>query len=202
MSSSPRLAAAPATGPVSIAPWPETLEARREAEVQLARLYAELTAQDSATAALQAWCDRMGGGVAAPIRAVRTPGAEAASDVEARSRLGVGRQAPLRYRHVRLMWGERVLSEADNWYRPDLLTPAMNQVLDETETPFGVAVRSLGYHRATLLAERLWRPLDRAGPMPAAILRCEAVLSLADGAPFSLVVETYRDQALFAPTVA
>lgn len=199
MSSSPRLAAAPANGPVLVAPWPDTLEARREADVQLARLHADVTAHDSATAALQAWCDRMGGGVVAPIRAVRTPGAEAASDVEARERLGVGPDAPLRYRHVRLMWGDRVLSEADNWYRPDLLTAAMNRTLEETETPFGVAVRSLGYHRATLSAERLWRPLEAAGPMPAAVLCAKAVLSLADGTPFSLVVETYRDQALFAP---
>ena len=199
MSSSPRLAAAPANGPALVAPWTDTLEARREGEAQLARLHAALTAHDSATAALQAWCDRMGGGVAAPIRAVRTPGAEAANGAQARERLGVGPDAPLRYRHVRLMWGDRVLSEADNWYRPDLLTLAMNQALDETQTPFGVAVRSLGYHRATLSAERLWRPLEQAGPMPAAVLRCEAVLSLADGTPFSLVVETYRDEALFAP---
>ncbi|PSD26806.1 hypothetical protein C7E18_12155, partial [Stenotrophomonas maltophilia] len=31
-------------------------------------------------------------------------------------------------------------SEADNWYLPDHLSPAMNQVLDSTDEPFGRVV--------------------------------------------------------------
>ena len=81
-------------------------------------------------------------------------------------------------------------------------------MLDETDTPFGVVVKSLAYQRHTLSAALLYHPLpdgwDLAPPsasapgkllIPHALLQHEAVLT-ADGAPFSLVVETYTDQIL------
>ena len=192
MSSSPAVVAA--GGPVELAALADISAARREAAARLARLDAELDAQDSATAVLQAWCADHG--ETAPIRAVRVAGTDKSADATVRAALGAGPDDPVRYRHVKLTCGERVLSEADNWYRPDLLTPEMNRLLEETQTPFGVAVRALGYHRRTLAAETLFDPLAEAAP--AAVMRRRAVLSLADGTPFSLVVETYTDKVLFA----
>ncbi len=58
--------------------------------------------------------------------------------------LGVKPGAELRYRRVQLVCGSRVLSEADNWYLPGHLSPAMNQVLDSTDEPFGRVVGPLG----------------------------------------------------------
>ena len=82
-----------------------------------------------------------------------------------------------------------MLSEADNWYRPDRLTPAMNIALDTTERPFGVVVRPLGFHRTTLSTTFL---PEGSGY----VLRHRAVLSAASGAAFSVVVETYTREVL------
>jgi hypothetical protein len=63
----------------------------------------------------------------------------------------------------------------------------MNRQLDETETPFGVVVRPLGFQRRLLSTRR------GAGE---AVLVNRAVLTTPDGAAFSLVVETYSDAVL------
>jgi hypothetical protein len=84
----------------------------------------------------------------------------------------------------------------------------MNRLLDETETPFGVAAAPLAYRRVTLSAEVLARPLPEgweaqppeanAAPfdLPQEILRHRAVLIGQDGVPISLVVETYSSNLL------
>lgn len=90
-----------------------------------------------------------------------------------------------------------MLSEADNWYRPDRLTADMNRQLDTTDTPFGAVVRSLGFHRERLSARVLVSENDRA--IPAAVIRHKALLETPDGEPFSLVVETYLRAAVDAP---
>jgi len=104
------------------------------------------------------------------------------------------------------MCGTLVLSEADNWYVPGRLTPEMNQLLDTTDSPFGVVVRSLHFQRHTLSSTLLWLPLpagwemDAASrrsvaanqSMPAQLLEHRAVLTLPDGTPFSEVVEPTR----------
>ncbi len=118
----------------------------------------------------------------------------------------------MRYRRVRLSCGGHGLSEADNWYVPRLLTPEMNRLLDETDTPFGRAVLSLGFTRHTLAAELMrnlmapgWEnaPLPPDGPgtllIPLEILQHRAVLTTRDGTPFCEVVETYqREMFAFA----
>jgi hypothetical protein len=50
---------------------------------------------------------------------------------------------------VQLWCGDRLLSEADNWYVPSRLTPAMNTALETTDTPFGKAVQELKPYRRT-----------------------------------------------------
>ncbi len=67
--------------------------------------------------------------------AERVPVADKPLTAAQRARLGIGPDEPVRYRRVRLACGDRVLSEADNWYVPARLTPEMNATLDTTRTP-------------------------------------------------------------------
>lgn len=208
-------AAAPAAlaltlaGPARTNPgWPDGFVTRLEAMARLESLNGELLSHPSATATLQAFCDRHGAQPGLKIKAKRIPAAEKPADEAVRRDLAVGPDAKVRYRRVTLTCGDTVLSEADNWYRPDRLTPEMNRLLDETETPFGVAAAPLAYRRVTLSAELLARPLPdgwedqppeaNAAPLtlPAQILRHRAVLIGRDGAPISLVVETYSANLL------
>ena len=112
------------------------------------------------------------------------------ADARIRALLRLGAADPVRYRHVRLVCGSHVLSNADNWYVPDRLTPEMNRQLDETDIPFGLIVKSLGFHRvrlaASLLLSRAGRPATGAG-CPAA----RGAVGHSLGLPFSFVIETY-----------
>jgi len=213
MSSSPALAADALRVSGAEIVWPDTAQARTLLLTQLDELNQALLANDSATATLQHWCETHGSPAGLKIKALRVKGADKPAGPEERAALGAAPDEPLRYRRVRLACGDRVLSEADNWYRPGRLTAEMNRTLDETDTPFGVVVRALDYRRRTLSAELLYRPLPldwetRPRPadvpgaslaIPSELMRHRAVLSLPDGAAFSLVVETYTDQILFRP---
>ncbi|MDO8379576.1 hypothetical protein [Phenylobacterium sp.] len=199
-------------GPAAAADWPDTPLARLSAQAQVQGLNAELLSRDSATATLQRWCDAHGPGGGARIVARRITGADKTPGEAERRDLKVTAEAPVAYRRVELACGDKVLSEADNWYLPARLTPAMNTALNTTQTPFGVVVRPLDFRRRTLAAEALFqplpagwegRPLPAAGPgtlaVPHEILRHRAVLATPDGTPFSLVVETYTDATLIEP---
>jgi chorismate-pyruvate lyase len=154
----------------------------------VATLDAALFANPSATAVLQAWCDRHRPGL--KIRAVVTrrdalrAGAHAAM-------LGVGEGEEVGYRRVQLTCGDEVLSEAENWYVPARLTPEMNAAL-AGETPFGVVVRPLAPSRRNLSSERVW-----AGQGANEILRHHAVL-VAAGQSIAEVIETYQRAMLVA----
>ena len=175
---------------------------------QLQTINADLLSQPSATAVLQALCDRREPG-APKIRARRleVPDNAQAAAV-ARRQLGAAASAPIRLRRVELMCGETVLSRADNWYLPDRLTQQMNSMLSTTETPFGVVVAPLGFQRRTLSSRLLFNPLppgweahgeiDFEAPAfpPPQVLQHRAVLQTPDGRPFSLLVETYTDRVL------
>ncbi|CAN5748660.1 hypothetical protein BH11PSE1_BH11PSE1_06570 [soil metagenome] len=110
----------------------------------------------------------------------------------------MGPDEPVAYRRVDLVCGDKVLSRADNWYLPGRLTPDMNTALNATQTPFGVVVRPLDFRRRTLSSTLLISPA-RPRAIPPEILQHRAVLATPDGAPFSLVVETYTDQVLVSP---
>ena len=172
------LLAAPARAEVAPA------EARRLADA----LEADLLAHASATETLQRWCAARHLADPPAIVAERVAGADKPADAEVRALLRAGRGEPIRYRRVALACGGHVLSNADNWYRPGRLTAAMNHELETTDHPFGLVVKPLGFHRRTL---------DAATPMaPGALIRNRAVLETADGAPFSLVVESYTREVL------
>jgi hypothetical protein len=98
------------------------------------------------------------------------------------------------FRHVSLVCGELVLSDARNWYVPGRLPAAMARALAETNKPFGAVIAPLGFHR-----ERLG---SRRGPMagcPAdTILTNRAVIRAGNGSALALVLECYQP-ALLAP---
>ena len=194
--------------------WPDTPLARVEALALLQSLNAALLSNDSATLTLDAWCS---GHHLAPagtkIVADRVKDADKPATAEIRTALQVGPGEPVRYRRVRLRCGALVLSEADNWYVPARLTPAMNEALDTTDIAFGRAVQPLHFHRRTLSAALLWSPLPadwdkggriaasraRALAIPDRLIEHRALLSTPDGVPFSAVVETYRGDVLAFP---
>jgi hypothetical protein len=200
------LAAQPAPSPS----WPDDATSRLEALALLETLNADLLSHDRATLTLERWCGEHRLAVPPVVTAQRVREAETPADDQVRQILVVDATEPIRHRHVRLLCGGHVLSEADNYYLPARLTPEMNHLLDTSDTAFGRAVAALRFRRITLSAELLWRPLSRdwemadalplagAGPLPvpAEVLRHRAVLVLPDGTPFSALVETYTADVL------
>jgi chorismate-pyruvate lyase len=193
--------------------WPDTPGTRVEALALLQTLNADLLSSDSATLTLDRWCEAHKMATPAKIVAERVHDQDKDPTPEVRKLLAVEANEPVRYRHVRIHCGTHVLSEADNWYVPTRLTTDMNQVLDTSDTPFGRAVQALHFHRHTLAAQLLWSPLPPGWEMgstlgaagkgalriPAETIQHRAVLSLPDGTPFSVVVETYTNEILSFP---
>jgi chorismate-pyruvate lyase len=185
---------------LALLPLPAAAYAQ-DAQAELERLQGDLLSGASATAILGQWCADHRLADPPRIAALRDPATAAPAPPEVRRRLGARAGEAIAYRRVRLACGERILSEADNWYLPDRLTPAMNDVLDHTDTPFGQAVKALDFHRVTIEARRLWRG-PAAEPPPPQVLRIEAVLISGAGAPFALVRETYRADLFARPLAA
>jgi len=139
--------------------WPDTAQGRAEAMAAIQSLNVELLTHDSATATLEAWCAVHHLAEVPRVIARRVVGVDKPAAPAVRVALGVGPQEPLRYRRVDLVCGDKVLSQADNWYVPARLTPEMNAVLDTSDTPFGRAVAALDFRRRTLSAELIDPPL-------------------------------------------
>ena len=199
---------------VSAAPLdlPDTFVTRVEVLALLETLNAELLSNPSATVTLERWCGAHHLAPDPKVVARLKRGEDKAISPEDRQRLGVTADEPVRYRRVQLLCGEKMLSEADNWYVPSRLTPEMNRRLDETDEPFGRVVKALEFHRETLSAVLLWRPLpegwELAPPPPSAperlqvpdhVLEHRAILYTRAHVPFSLLVETYRKDVLDFP---
>ena len=148
---------------------------------------ATLAAHVSATEALTQWCKSHNMGHPAVIRAVPVHDSVRATPADLHRLLDLEAGAPVGYRHVRLMCGDVVLSEAHNWYVPQRLQPDMNHTLETTDRPFGKVVAPLSFSRQTLAGSR--------GPGPDCpadtILMQRAILALPDGRPISLVLECY-----------
>ncbi len=134
-------------------------------------LHAALLAADSATAVLERLC----GG---PIRIRRC---QAATPTPLSPSLAA---PPALHRRVELVFGATILSNADLWYRPDLLPPAMARAIAETDTPFGRVVQGLGLRRRTL-ASRIGTPGE------AACLEHRAILVTTAGEIVAEVFERY-----------
>ena len=144
----------------------------------------DLLTHPSATATLTDWCAH--GRLADPpvIRAIQVPADDHPADSDVRALLGAGAGEVVKHRHVRLVCGSHLMSEADNWYLPARLTAAMNATLQTADTPFGRVVAPLNFRRRTLSVQVLGHPSRYA-------IVHRAVLITPDGTPFSLVVERY-----------
>ena len=171
------LAAAPiaslsATDAAASAPQAPPGQQRIAPAALVERLHQRVLSGQSATATLEHWCAEHGLAAQAGTRGARGQDKPAPADVL--QALGATRPGtPLRYRRVQLVCGSRVLSEADNWYLPEHLSPAMNQVLDSTDEPFGRVVGPLGFQRQTLADQTFCRARrrprrDPGGARPAA----------------------------------
>ncbi len=168
---------------VAAAPAPDARRLVRQ-------LNAALLARASASAVLQHWCAQRRLANPPVIVARRVAGADKPADMRVRRLLHAAPGEPIGYRRVALACGRHVLSVADNWYRPDELTPAMNAELAATDHPFGIVVQSLRFHRVRLAARVL------NGPHRDGVIRQRAVLETPGGTPFSYVVETYTAAVL------
>jgi chorismate-pyruvate lyase len=184
--------------------WPGSFLARVEAMALIETLNAELLSNPSATLTLERWCGAHRLAAEPKISAHLLRGENQQIAPEDRQRLAITADEPVRYRRVQLFCGDKLLSEADNWYVPGRLTPEMNRLLDQTDTPFGRAVKDLEFQRQTLKATTLWRPLpegweleaaQQSGtgtlPVPEHLLEHRAILYTKARVPFSMVVETY-----------
>ncbi len=149
-------------------------------------LEAALVSGESATAVLTRWCADHALADPARIVAVRDRAAHRAAPPSVRRALRAQAGERVAYRRVNLACGERVLSQADNWYLPGHLSAPMNQALETTDTPFGQVVAPLRFHRVALGVER-----PGAAAPGAPILRLSAVLVAGDGRPFAVVRERY-----------
>ncbi|MGA2778839.1 MAG: hypothetical protein ABSF94_14885 [Steroidobacteraceae bacterium] len=190
--------------------WPGDFVARLEALALVETLNADLLSNQSATSTLERWCAVHQMASPARIVAVRMPDIDKPVTLQQRAELGVSSTEPVRYRHVRLVCGEHVLSEADNWYVPDRLSSEINRQLENTDIPFGKAVQTLHFQRRTLSSRVLWQPLPEGWEMnptaagevaapialPHALLEHRALLILPDGTPISEVVESYTNEVL------
>lgn len=182
---------------------------RLEALALIETLNAELLASKSATATLETWCADHHMAEAPKIVAKRAAAPEKPASAETRRRLSLSDGETVKYRHVQLVCGPHVLSEADNWYVPGRLTEEMNRLLEETETPFGKVVGALHPFRRTFETKLLWSPLPSgweigaraeedapAPPAPHALIEHRALLYGEDQRPFSEVDETYTSGVL------
>jgi hypothetical protein len=182
---------------------------------ELQTLNADLLSHDSATLTLDRWCARHHLADGARIVADRVRDQDKPPPPAVREQLHVGADQPIAYRRVRLRCGEHILSEADNWYVASRLTPDMNRMLETSDAAFGRVVQPLRFQRHTVSATLLWSPLPegwddggatlpRANPgtiltIPDKVIEHQALLTRADGEPFSYVIETYTGAVLDFP---
>jgi hypothetical protein len=194
--------------------WPDTYVARLQALALIQTLNAQILASRSATVSLEAWCRDHQLASEPRIVARVAIGVDKPPGPEQRRRLEVSDRDLVKYRRVELSCGSHVLAQADNWYVPGRLSPAMNHLLETTDTPFGTAVRALEPYRQTLSVVVLWSPLadgwerasrppDATGAalvLPDALFEHRAVLYTRDHRPFCEVHEVYRRDVLaFTP---
>lgn len=193
--------------------WPDTQVARLEVLALVETLNAEVLASRSATLTLETWCREHELAKEPTVVAELVKGVVKPPTSEQRQRLEVSPETTVRFRRVRLQCGNRVLSEADNWYVPDRLTPDMNRLLDTTDTPFRKVVRPLEPYRQTFDVKLLWSPLPKGWEhgsippsgkgrelaIPDALFEHRAILYTRDHKPFSEVDEIYQRQLLAFP---
>jgi chorismate-pyruvate lyase len=197
--------------------WPDTRLSRTTALTLIETLNARLLAAHSATATLEQWAADHKLASNPIIRAKILVGVDKLVSDRQRQRLQIGPNEPVKYRRVELACGERVLSEAENWYVPSRLTPEITAILETTDTPFGRAVLDLKPVRETFAVEMFWQPLrDGSDVMqhpfperpevalfiPWRLFQHSAQIYGAEHKPFAEVNETYTREILAFGAVA
>jgi chorismate-pyruvate lyase len=157
----------------------------------VADLEATLAETPSATQALEGWC-RTRFDPAGTVRAIKVMASSDDPTARIRDALDLGRDDRLGYRRVSLRCAGREMSLAYNWYVPARLTPEMNRLLAETDTPFGRAAAPLHFKR-----EPIAKPWSGPEICPeGTVLAHRALLRLPDGKPLAMVVECYTQAVL------
>lgn len=146
----------------------------------------------SATLALEEWCKLRGMGGTIKITAEKT---DAKSPVDAeiiRQRLALTENDSVLLRNVKLRCDSSVLSLAWNWYVPSRIPSQMNDVLRQTNEPFGKVVASLKFQRQSLSSTT-----DTDDDTPTGTIATHhALLILPNGLPLAYVVECYSRENL------
>jgi chorismate-pyruvate lyase len=179
-----------------------------ELQARLDDFNERLLASTSATLTLESWCaeHQLAANPKIVARVQDVPVKPVSS--KQRTRLKIGRNEVVRYRHVALSCGDVVLSQADNWYVPSRLTAEMNLQLDTGDIPFGRVIRSLGPTRQTFTVGILWSPSKKADrqssrnsplSIPAHVIRHRAMVLDAQGLPLAEVTETYTRAIIAFP---
>jgi chorismate-pyruvate lyase len=151
------------------------LNALPETRATLWSLHQALLTADSATSVLESFF-----GTVSVIRLDQPPSIN--EGLEERLRLAPGDD--LRHRVVRLMAGEKLVSEAELWFVANRLPAERVQRLESSDTPFGRIMRPLGLKRVVLMA-RICRPGE------AGALLHRALLAAPGGVPVAEVFELY-----------
>lgn len=195
--------------------WPDTFVSRLAALALMQSLNADILSSPSATLTLEKWCRDHKLTREPKIVAHSIKNGVKAPTPEQRRRLQINDEEQVKYRKVQLRCGDKVLSEAENWYVPSRLTGEMNRILDTSETPFGKAVQPLGPYRQTFAVKLLWSPLPEGWELesprnlpratkqllaiPAALFEHRALLYSREHKPFAEVYEIYQRQILAFP---
>lgn len=204
------LAQTSAGGATAAPAWPDNYQTRLAVLALIETLNASLLASHSATETLTDWCAEHHMAQEPKIAAHLQRGIMKPISAEQRRALDIRPDEPVVYRRVELACGTHVLSQADNWYVPSRLTPAMNAALQSSDIPFGRVVAPLHPRRQTIAVKIFWQPLPHGwemGPPPAdrhaqklvippLLFEHRAVLYAADGKPISEVDESYRAEIL------
>lgn len=194
--------------------WTDSYQSRLEVLALIQSLSTNILGSTSATASLQKWCADHHMAAEPRISARLISGAANPATAEQLQRLNVKSNSELKYRLVELSCGEHILSVAENWYVPARLTTDMNNLLDNTDTPFGKAVLPLVPFRRTFEVKLLWSPLpqgwelvpaeahqyaskpQKALTIPAELFSHRAVLYSKDNVPIAEVNERYQGTLL------
>ncbi|ABE39330.1 hypothetical protein [Rhodopseudomonas pseudopalustris] len=171
-----------------------------------------LQGHDTATAALVAWCRRYDGRGADDL-AVTLLSDRVAQPGEYQGPLRPCAGETIQCRRVLLRWGQRVVSEAENWYVPQRLPVAIRRMLAEGALPFGAVVAELMPRRTTTTmlrceqiagggreAAELLEQLARAqvfSPPEAFVLHVHAMMTVS-GVMLADVREHYRRELLMS----
>lgn len=152
-------------------------------------LSARLIEGSTATGTLHAWCEehRLSQGPITVVRLHHAHAPEPPEDVLVKLETRPGET--VWYRRVQLVRGSLVLSDAENWFIPQRLSPEAADILAATDIPFAVAIAPLKPFRCTLSVSF---PVPTQADFSKSVLEHEAVVLGEDGAPLAAAREKYR----------